>query len=172
MHGAVHSVRHISCPFSDKSVLWSWRRTVQHVREHRRPLRNRLLRSDAVQHLLAALLWRNSSVGTADYIHHPRNWALLFRERYRSGSYADQCCGNDVLRFGQTCCEGTVTISIFRLLTPYWTLEGLILCPFRVDSPQDPLIQVHNVVSGDCCGQAVYSKSDSSFLCCNGNLTR
>lgn len=62
----------------------------------------------------------------------------IVRERYRSGSYADQCCGNDVLRFGQTCCEGTV----------------------------------HNVVSGDCCGQAVYSKSDSSFLCCNGNLTR
>ncbi|VDO82478.1 unnamed protein product [Heligmosomoides polygyrus] len=57
----------------------------------------------------------------------------IVRERYRSGSYADQCCGNDVLRFGQTCCEGTV----------------------------------HNVVSGDCCGQAVYSKSDSSFLCCN-----
>ncbi|WKX92534.1 hypothetical protein Q1695_010514 [Nippostrongylus brasiliensis] len=60
------------------------------------------------------------------------------RERYRSGSFADRCCGNEVLRNDQTCCNGTV----------------------------------HNVVNGDCCGNAVYSASDSAYICCDGNLAR
>uniref|UniRef100_A0A0N4VW88 Galaxin-like n=1 Tax=Haemonchus placei TaxID=6290 RepID=A0A0N4VW88_HAEPC len=31
---------------------------------------------------------------------------------------------------------------------------------------------VHNVVNGDCCGTAVYSASESTYLCCEGNLSR
>ncbi|VDL74238.1 unnamed protein product [Nippostrongylus brasiliensis] len=32
--------------------------------------------------------------------------------------------------------------------------------------------QAHNVVNGDCCGNAVYSASDSAYICCDGNLAR
>ncbi|CAI4225290.1 unnamed protein product [Auanema sp. JU1783] len=62
----------------------------------------------------------------------------VVRERNRGGSYAELCCGTEVLRYDQTCCNGVV----------------------------------HNMINGDCCGQAVYSKLDKTYLCCNQTLAR
>ncbi|CAJ0560431.1 unnamed protein product, partial [Mesorhabditis spiculigera] len=80
------------------------------------------------------------------------------------------CCGNQPYNaFTRICCSGAVR--------DRKTADGRYaeLCCGTETLAYDQTCcagVVHNVAGGDCCGSAVYSKSDPSLKCCNETLVR